>query len=191
MIYINDFSESSKVLSFLLFADDTNLFCRHKDINILKYTANQELCKVVNWLGANKLSLNVSKTQFIIFQAKNKKIHHNLQVQMNDQRIEQVNNTKFLGLIIDKDLSWKYHINQVTLKISKMSGILVRARNYLSLRTLDTIYNALIYPYLTYCNTLCASTYSSRLKNIYKVQKKIVRYMTFSKYRQESRTLFL
>ena len=57
---------------------------------------------------------------------------------MNDQRIEQVNNAKFLGLIIDKDLSWKYHINQVTLKISKMSGILVRARHYLSLRTLHT-----------------------------------------------------
>lgn len=134
---------------------------------------------------------NVSKTQFIIFKAKNKKISHNIEIQINKQIIEQVNNTKFLGLIIDKELTWKQHIKLVETKISKMSGILVRTRRYISLRTLKTIYNALIYPYLTYCNILWASTYVTRLKGIYKIQKKILRIMAFSKYRQESRPLFL
>ena len=114
--------------------------------------------KVANWLGANKLSLNLSKTQFIIFKAKNKKNSHNIEIQINKQIIEQVNNAKFLGLILDKELTWKQHIKLVETKISKMSGILVRARRYISISTLKTIYNALIHPYLTYCNTLWVST---------------------------------
>lgn len=66
LIYVNDISESSK-LSFLMFADDTNLFHSHKNRAMLSQIANQELGKVAKWLGANKLSLNVNKTQFIIF----------------------------------------------------------------------------------------------------------------------------
>ena len=66
LIYVNDISESSK-LSFLMFADDTNLFHSHKNLAMLSQIANQELGKVANWLGANKLSLNVNKMQYIIF----------------------------------------------------------------------------------------------------------------------------
>ena len=102
-----------------------------------------------------------------------------------------MNNTNFLGLNIDQDLSWKHHIKEVTSKISKLSGIMIRARHYLPLKTLQTIYNALVYPYLTYYNALWASTYPSRLEGLHKVQKKIVRIITFSKYLQETRAIFL
>jgi len=54
LIYVNDISHSSSLLSFLLFADDTNLFFSHKDIKILGKTVNQELCKVANWLACDK-----------------------------------------------------------------------------------------------------------------------------------------
>ena len=66
-IYANDNSESSKLPSFLLSAEDTNLFYSHRNHEILNQIANQELCKVADWLRANKLSLNTSKTRFIIF----------------------------------------------------------------------------------------------------------------------------
>ena len=62
LIYVNDISERSK-LSFLMFADDTNFFHSHKKLATLSQIANQEFA---NWLGANKLSLNVNKTQYII-----------------------------------------------------------------------------------------------------------------------------
>jgi len=70
------FQQVHILLSFLLFADDTNLFLSHKDIKTLNDKANQELCKVANWLAANKLSLNlnVKKTHFVLFKAKNKKM---------------------------------------------------------------------------------------------------------------------
>ena len=190
LIYVNDISESSKLSTFLMFADDTNLFHSHKNLATLSQIANQELGKVANWLGANKLSLNVNKTQYIIFKAKNKKISHNIEIQINNQIIEQVNSTKFLGLIMDKELTWKQHIKMVETKISKILGILVRVRRCISLTTLKTIYNALIYPHMTYCNILWASTYETKINGIYKIQKKIIRIMTFSKYRQESRPLF-
>ena len=98
------------------------------------------------------MSLNVKKTHFVIFKAKNKKMATNINIKIGDQSIEQVNNTNFLGLNIDQDLSWKHHIKEVTSKISKLSGIMIRVRHYLPLKTLQTIYNALGYPYLTYCN---------------------------------------
>ena len=103
----------------------------HKDIKTLSDTANQELCKVANWLAANKLSLNVRKTHFVIYKAKNKKMANNITINIGNQSIEQVNNTNFLGLNIDQDPSWKHHIKEVTSKISKLSGIMIRARHYL------------------------------------------------------------
>lgn len=95
----------ARLLSFLLFADDTNLFFSHKDIKILGKTVNQELCKVANWLPCNKLSLNVKKTHFMIFKAKNKKMNLYLNIKIGNEIIERVHNTNFLGLIIDDYLS--------------------------------------------------------------------------------------
>jgi hypothetical protein len=67
LLYINDITSCSAVLKFILFADDTNIFFSHKDINILIKTLNQELLKLSMWFRANKLSLNVLKTNFMFF----------------------------------------------------------------------------------------------------------------------------
>ena len=68
---------------------------------------------------------------------------------------------------------------------------MAKARHYISLETLQTIYNTMVYPYLKYCNIIWSSTYPTRLKLIFMIQKKIVRIMIFSKYSEESRPLFL
>ena len=70
LIYMNDISRCSEILSVILFADDTNLFYSHKNIDTLNKTVNQELKKIARWLCANKLSLNIKKTHFIIFKSK-------------------------------------------------------------------------------------------------------------------------
>ena len=112
-------------------------------------------------------------------------------IKIHDQEMEKLKYTKFLGLYTDDELSWKYHIDQVTTKISKMTGIMAKARHYLSIETLKTIYNTMVYPYLTYCSIIWTSTYPTRLTSIFTMQKKIVRLMTFAKYQDESRPLFL
>ena len=73
LTYMDDISKCSKILSFILFADDTNLFFSHKYADVLVKTMNQELPKITSWLSANKLSLNVKKTHFMIFKTKRKK----------------------------------------------------------------------------------------------------------------------
>ena len=74
LIYINDFHNCSKQLHFHLFADDTNLFLKHKNINILESNLNNELSKVHSWLCANKLSLNINKSNFVLFHPIQRKI---------------------------------------------------------------------------------------------------------------------
>ena len=98
--------------------------------------------------------------------------------------------TKFLGLYIDDELSWRKHIDQISTKVSKMTGIMAKARHVLSIQTLQTIYNTMVYPYLTYCSIIWTSTYPTRLKPILTIQKKLVRIMTFSKYQDKSKPLF-
>ena len=127
----------------------------------------------------------------MVFKTKRKKLRQTITIKIQDQEIEKLKYTKFLGLYIDDELSWKYHIDQVTTKISKMTGIMAKARHYLSIETLKTIYNTMVYLYLTYCSIIWRSTYPTRLKSIFTIQKKIVRLMTFAKYQDESRPLFL
>ena len=106
-----------------------------------------------------------------------------------DNKLNKLN-TIFLGLLIDEELSWKYHINHVAMKISKLTGIIAKARHYLPLKTSQNIYYTMIYPYLIYCIAVWTNTYPTRLyRPIYMIQKKIVRIMTFSKYREETRPI--
>ena len=142
-------TESSNLLSLLLF--DTNLLISDKDIKKLCDNANRELCKVANWLAVNKLSLNVKKTHCVInFWSKEPKLTNKPSINIGNQNIEQVNSTNLFGLNIDQDLSWKHHIKQVSSKIAKLSGIMIRTRHYLPLKILQTIYFALVYSHLTY-----------------------------------------
>lgn len=97
-MYINDISNSSQILSFILFADDTNVFCSQKSFNDLENTLNEELKNVSDWLKANKLSLNIKKTQLLIFQAKNKKISQVTNIKLDDSNIKQVESAEFLAV---------------------------------------------------------------------------------------------
>ena len=69
LIYINDICNSSKILSFIFFADDTNLFMSHKNIDTLIDKMNEELIKINTWVQVNKLSLNITKTNFMLFKS--------------------------------------------------------------------------------------------------------------------------
>ena len=70
----------------------------------------------------------------------------------NGQEIEEVKYSKFIGLFLDKELSWKYHINQITMKISKLTGIISETRHFLPLKSFQNIHYTMMYPYLIYFN---------------------------------------
>ena len=135
--YINDICNASSILKFILFADDTNVFYSGVDIQTLCECISRELNKLHVWLSVNKLSLNVDKTNYILFG--NRKYIDNVCLSMNNSIITRVHATKFLGVIIDEKLTWKDHISLVRSKLAKTVGILYRVRHLLNRSALFTL----------------------------------------------------
>ena len=128
LIYINDLPMVSDVFNMLMYADDTTLYC-NINFNISEIEINHELCKVSQYmLAANKLSLNVGKTKFMVFCMRNKVVSYP-DLQINGNTIERVKQFNFLGLILYESLSWDKHINHISLKVSKAIGILYRLKS--------------------------------------------------------------
>lgn len=124
ILYVNDIGNSSPILHKVLFADDTNLFLSHKNLKHLQNLMNQELIKLDTWFKCNKLSLNINKTNFIVFRSnRNRNDVEHVCIEINGKAIERVDSTKFLGIYIDEFLNYKKHINELTKKLSKYVGL--------------------------------------------------------------------
>ena len=124
---------------------------------------NCELCKLSIWFRANQLSLNVDKTNYIIFG--NKHLPNDSSLNMDDTVIQHVNSTKFLGVYIDSTLSWNIHVNHVASKIAQGIGALNRAKFIVPRSVLLSLYYSLIYPYLQYCKNIIWRNANSTLLN--------------------------
>ena len=161
----NDAQFVTRAIHLLLYADD-NLLYKHKEIERMVSVINEELESLYDWLLANKLSVNLSKTKFVLFGTKNKlfnisKNFPHIPLKLSGQYIERETHTKFLGVIIDEEISWNRQIEYVTHKISKNIGILYKVRHYLSLDILLNLYYNLIYPKISYCTLIWGSNYKS------------------------------
>ena len=127
LIYINDLYNVCRDSVPILFADDTNLFYKGNKMEDLVKTINGELENISLWLKINKLSLNIKKTHFIMFQ-RGKSTMSIPDITIDNQPIDKVEKTKFLGVFIDSKLSWKNHICLVAGKLSKSIGMIIKAR---------------------------------------------------------------
>ena len=174
LLYINDLYHVCNNLIPILFADDTNLFFSGSDPKELESEINTELDHISTWLRVNKLSLNVQKTHFVVFSRK-KNYKCDVTLRVENQVIEEVPETKFLGVIIDNKLTWKSHIQNTVKKISKGVGIIIKARHYLNKNALITLYHSFIFQYMTYCNHIWGCSAASNLNRIVVLQKKIIR----------------
>ena len=110
----------------------------------------------------------------MIFKPRQKTLHPDVQLTQNNRSIEQVNETVFLGVILDETLSLKSHISHVANKISKSIEIIFTSSFYLFDISLRILYYSIIYPYLEYCNFVWASTYLSNLCRIVLLQKRAI-----------------
>ena len=118
----------AKQIQFVLFADDTSTYLTHKNIEELEKIYNKELKKVKNWLDANKLSLNISKSNMILFKKNRTKTNQKLTTKIMDEEIKEKEYIKYLGILIDNKLTWKQHINHVNLKVTKGLAILYKLK---------------------------------------------------------------
>jgi hypothetical protein len=181
LIYINDLVYVSKELFFVLFADDTNVFLTGNNINVIVNKMNTELLSIVEWLKANRLSLNIDKTKYMVFLPKRQKCPINLNIKLSGQAIEKVSKMKFLGVILDDKLNFKEHISFTCKKVSKCIGILYKARPFINHQGLMTLYNSFFYPYMSYCIQVWGGTYITYLYPLQSLQRKAVRCICFLK----------
>ena len=188
LIYINDFCKSSEVLSFILFADDSNLFFSHKDPHILLSTINQELKCVSEWIKANKLSLNLQKTNYMLFSNIINELPGN--VVFYCTITQRVLNTKFLGITIDEKLSWKEHVDNICKVISRNIGIINKVKFYFPTRILLNLYSTLILPHLNYGIIAWGNCADYLLNIILLLQKKALRVICHSDFRAHMDALF-
>ena len=189
LIYINDLYNVCRDSVPILLADDTNLFYKGNKMEDLVKTINGELENISLWLKINKLSLNINKTHFIMFQ-RGKSTMSIPDIIIDNQPIDKVEKTKFLGVVIDSKLSWKSHICLVAGKLSKSIGMIIKAREYLNRSALLTLYYSFVYPYLTYCNHVWGCTYYTNLKQLFILQKKALRIMCGKRKRDSTENIF-
>ena len=133
LLYINDLPNISSKLKFFLFADDINIYFESKDLRNIEKIINIELKKFYEWLCINRLSLNISKTKFVVFHAPNKP-KFPITILINNKPIDEDKYIKYLGVTLDSQLSFKFHIDELTKKISRGIGLLYKLRPLLQLK---------------------------------------------------------
>ena len=189
---MNDILNASKIFKFILYADDTTLFStiefsipiHHSNVNQM---LNYELVLVCTWLNINKLSLNINKTKFMIVHPYQKEVSHLTPcLKIIDTVIENVKEFNFLGVYLDSHMIWKSHIDKLTLKLSKYTGMLNKLNHYLPSYILRTLYFTLIHSYLNYT----ILTWGYKCNRLNKLQKRLIRVVTCSKYNAHTDPLF-
>ena len=130
-----------------LFADDTNLLYSNKSLKKIN-KHNQDLSFLSKWLRSNKISLNTSKTEIIIFRPKRKTIQKHLNFRISGQQIKTSTHVKYLGIHLDQHLDWNLNMTKLQSKLNRAIGLLSKIRHYVPKFLLRTLYALQLTPYL-------------------------------------------
>ena len=180
LIYINDLPQASNFF-IKLFADDTFLCYQHENFDTLINNVNAELEKVFTWLTANRLTLNVGKSKFMIVTKKRIDLS-NISIKLNGTNLESCESYKYLGVYFDKNLNWKVHIDYICEKISKSCGLLAKIRNCVETETIREIYHALVHSYMKYGILAWGTASKTALKPLQSVVNRAIKIMTFAPF---------
>ena len=171
LIFINDLIKSAPQLEYILFADDTNIFCSKPEI------LKDNLKKVEEWCLANRLILNSTKTYQVIFKAPNKVIENPdiYNLSLNASQISTIPSTKFLGVHIDNNITFKIHIAQICKTLNYILLIMRSVRQYLDVTTMKNLYYTFFYPHIIYGIEFWGHAAQSELNQILLLQKTALR----------------
>ncbi len=182
LLYINDLPNCLEHSYPRMFADDTHLTFSGADIRDIDQSLNQDLES--EWLAANKLTLNTSKTEFMLIGSRQRirTFNSSPSLVINETPINRVNHVKSLGLNIDENLSWNKHIEIISKKIASGIGALKRMRPFVPSSTLKYIFNSIIQPHFDYCCVVWDNCTKFSTDKLQKLQNRAARILTFSSY---------
>ena len=188
LIYINDLPFSLQKCHVSMYADDTAISLSSKSIDDLQNDLNLDLLNLQDWLHANKLSLNVVKTQsLIIGSGPSIRMIENQpdappSFSIGDQDIEMITNTRYLGVQIDIKLNWGKHIDTIKTKANRALGLIKYSKKYLPSDILNKMYRGIVEPHLSYCCSVWGCCSESKLDVLQKIQNRAARIVTSSPY---------
>ena len=188
LLYINDLPNATNLYT-TLFADDTAFLISSTDLKELEIKANAELSKAYEWFIANKLTLNVTKTKYIVFRTPKMKFDQSLlNIKINNVSLDRIGHNckdtffKFVGVRLDEYLNWDQHTKYILSKISSANFVINQAKKLLPMNIRMLIYNSLVKSYLEYGILAWGNAKSKEIDKISVIQKKIIRNIYNSKY---------
>ena len=184
LLFINDMPENILNSTVDMYADDTLIYMCHEDPNVIAKCLNEDLASLSKWLDDNLMKANVSKTKIMLLgtPTKTSKIN-NINVFMNDNKVEKVNLFKYLGVTIDSNLKWNDQIGNVCRKLCNCLGILRRIKPFVPHSSLVTIYNTMFLPHLDYGMLVWSNCGESNLNKLQKLQNTAMRIILGAPFR--------
>ena len=190
LLYINDLPNCSKLGNFRIFADDTAIFFYCDDPNQLSNKIVTIMNHVSDWFSANKLTLNLKKSNFCVFRSVNNK---NKQfpdtIAFKNKEITRISHVKYLGIHLDEHLNFSYHINEICKSLRKLFPIFYNIRRYLNSSHIKSIYYSMVYSKIKYGILTYGLTTSTNIKKIQVVQNKLLKVISNQKYRTPTNAL--
>lgn len=190
LTYINNIHEIGLHGHITLYADDTCLFYFGSSVQNIISQAQSDLNSLFSWFQYNLLTINISKTCYIIFKAKNKTIPPHDSLKINNIPLQQKNAEKYLGLRMDSQLTWKSQIEHIKNKLSSLLGSLRHMVRCIPRRLRYTIYNALVKPHLLYLIEVWGSAAKTKLAEIQVAQNKIIKMLFHYPYLTPTKKIY-
>ena len=150
LIYVSDLHKSIRFSKTYHFADDTSIIQSNPLLDRLSKQVNKDLSNLSNWLRANKLSLNVKKTELVIFRPRKLKIDHSFKFKLDGKRLVPTHSVKYLGILIDKHLLWNKQVAQIKMSLNRAIGMLTKLRINANFHILKTAYHSMFQLHLQY-----------------------------------------
>ena len=184
LLFINDLPKCCTNGKVRLFTDDTTILFHTNSIDDVISTGKTIMTQLTNWFTANKLTLNAGKSSFTLFKS-SKKVIPNIPDHINffNQKIKRTSHIKFLGVILDENLTWNHHINEICSKLKGLFHIFYNIRNYLSKVNIKTIYYALVYSRIKYGITVYGQACKTKMQRIQTLQNQLLKVISGKDYR--------
>lgn len=173
-LHLNDIENCVRNATVKLFADDTNLFVHGKTLSEAFDKANDAVNLLQDWFVVNKLSLNIEKSCYTVFRCDDA-VTSTCVIKLGNTNLTPVNCTKYLGIVIDSDLSWKNHIDYLYKKLLKFTGIFYKLRSRVRPHVLKMLYFNFVYPQLLYGIEVYANSCKSHLEKLTVLNNKLLR----------------
>jgi hypothetical protein len=176
IILTNDMPKCLKFCNSVIFADDTTIFISGKNLRFLYRKLNEDLKRINNWFDSNLLTLNVEKSNYILFKTINKRVNYNGKVEIGGKEIKKVTNVKFLGVFLDEHLNWNLQVKHILAKLSVGNYSLNMAKNILPVYAKCLLYLSNIQSHIIYALSSWGSMISqANLRKIKVMQNNAIR----------------